>query len=77
MLADIKSVLEKYEPDSIDFTETMGQLLMDIGVAYEDMKPYLSQAIIEEVESSYYSNPTLGKALILQGLIMKNWTIKN
>jgi hypothetical protein len=52
----------------------LAQVLIDLGVASEQtIRGSLSIQDIKTIEQKYYEDPTIGRALILQGAIMLTW----
>jgi len=57
-----------------DKVNALAQVLIDMGVAIEpDISGPLTTENIKDIEKAYYTEPTLGKALILQGALMLSW----
>ena len=57
-----------------DKVNAIAQVIIDMGVAIEpNIEGPLTLEHIKSLEKEYYSEPTLGKALILQGALMLAW----
>jgi hypothetical protein len=57
-----------------DKVNAIAQVLIDMGVAAEpDIDGPLTIDIVKDIEKAYYTEPTIGKALILQGVLMLSW----
>lgn len=57
-----------------DKVNALAQVMIDMGVAYEpSIKGPITLQHIKDIEKEYMKEPTLGKALIMQGALMLAW----
>ena len=74
LIDSIEQTINKSGLSPLEKTRAIAQVLIDMGMAFEGMQGKLTLDAVKKMEQEYYSSPTLGKALILQGTIMIGWT---
>lgn len=73
-LADtLRAALNDCGLPTTDKVMALAQVITDLGCALEEVKGPLTVALLGKIERDYYVDPTVGKALILQGAIMTAW----
>ena len=73
ILKDITDILNKNKLDNKDLVEIYSRLGVSIGCSIEGYKEIPD---INKLETGYYSNPRMGSALILQSILLAEWTKK-
>lgn len=71
-LNEILEILNKYKLRTQDLILLYGNLGYSIGASIEGMKNSVGPTV-EELQKSYYEKPTVGIAMMLQGLLTTTW----
>lgn len=71
-LQELIGVLQKYNLRVQDLTVVYGNLGYAIGASVEGHKDGEGPTL-EELQQQYYTSPTLGCALMLQGMLVTSW----
>jgi len=72
-LEEILLVLAKYKLRVQDLVVTYANLGYSIGAAIENIKEGDEGPSLEELQKSYHTKPTIGVALMLQGILTSSW----
>jgi hypothetical protein len=71
-LDEIIQLLNKYKLRTQDLVVVYGNLGYTIGATIEAVDPNYGPSL-EELQEKYYKEPTLGVALMLQGMLTTSW----
>ena len=71
-LQELMDVLNKYKLRTQDLIAVYGNLGYAIGGTIESIDPSQGPSL-EELQKRYYARPTLGVALMLQGMLTTSW----
>ena len=71
LLDEILEIFQRYRPTAGEIIVTYGNLGYQLGASIEGHQG--NGPSIEELNKSYYSKPTLGTALMLQGIEVTGW----
>lgn len=72
----LEKILEVFKQKKLrtqDIILVLGNLSYSIGAALEGHEPGFTGPTIDELNQKYYTEPTVGVALMLQGLITVSW----
>lgn len=72
-LEEILIVLAKYRLRVQDLVLTYANLGYSIGASIENIKEGDEGPSLEELQKSYHTKPTIGVALMLQGILTSSW----
>jgi hypothetical protein len=76
IINELESQINAYGLTPEELLVVLSSILIDFGAGLEDINSPLDTSLLKKLEQEYYANPTLGKALILQGSLMLSWNDK-
>ena len=72
-LAEIIDILNKYNLRTQELTLVYGNLGYVLGASIDEIDIEVGGPTLDELKQNYYTDPKLGVALMLQGMLVTSW----